>query len=369
MTQDNSMYEIAQQISAQTPGPRPWVRYFARSIDHLIIYGLASIVVGIAYIMGMRPGFQVWLIWCGFITVGGVAIEAILMSTFGATPGKAMLGVQVRTNAGEYLNFFQALSRAGGVWVRGEGLGIPPFSLITLIVAYNKLMGDRITSWDRDGGTKVDHAPCGPGRVARGLAAGFAASFVLSVIGGMLAAFGLPESVRLQQEARIAARPHSFYQAIDPTQAELPSTITLSSNKSADHASDPSPRQAMTGTWLASSPATSNGHKLTITTSLTLNSDGSFHETQHCTDAKGDAHPEFSHELSGTWELAGERLIEHVTTTSTKHHPTGSWVYDLTRTNPDAIQLRRVSTPPSYASASRKPVLTFQRQQASAQTE
>ena len=363
------MYEIAQQISAQTPGPRPWVRYFARSIDHLLIFGLASIVVGFAYIMGLRPGLQVTLIWYGFTSVGWIAIEAILLSAFGATPGKAMLGVQVRTNAGENLNFFQALSRASGVWIRGEGLGIPVVSLITLIVAYNKLMGDRIASWDRDGGTKVDHAPCGPARVVGGLVAGFAASLVLFMAGGILAAIGLPESVRLQQETQIAARPHSFYQAIVPAQSELPSTITLPSRKSADHASDPSPRQVMTGTWLASSPATSNGRKLTIAVSLTLNSDGSFHETQRCTDPKGDVHPEFGHELSGTWELAGERLIEHVTTTSTRHHPTGSWVFDLTRTNSDSIQLRRVSTPPSYASANRKPLLAFQRQQASAQTE
>jgi uncharacterized RDD family membrane protein YckC len=369
MSQVDSMYQIAEEISTQTPEPRPWVRYFARSIDRSIAFGLGSVVVGIAFIMGLRPGMEAKLLGYACTWIGWIVVESLLMSTLGTTPGKALLGVRVRTNTGENLNFFQALSRTGGIWIRGEALGIPIVNLFTLVVAYNKLMGNRITSWDREGGTIVEHAPCGPGRVVGGLFAGSAATIVLLIGGGILAAIGLPESARFANEAAIAAEPGSPYRAIGLAQAGSHSTVTLSSNKSAPHAFGPSPRQAMTGTWLASSSATSANRKLTLATSLTLNADGSFHETLSCTDAQGTAHPDFGHELSGTWELAGERLIEHVTTTSTRHHPTGAWVFDLTTTAPDSLQLRRVSTPASYANAGRKPLLNFQRQQASAETE
>lgn len=367
MSQVDSMYQIAEQMSAKTPGPRPWVRYFARSIDRSIAFGLAAVIVGFAFIMGLRPGIEAHLLSLGITWVGWIVVEALLLSTLGTTPGKALLGVRVRTVTGENLNFFQALSRTTGVWIRGEGLGIPLVSLVTLIVAYNKLMGDRITSWDREGGTVVEHGPCGPGRVVGGLLVGVLAMFVLIFGGGLLAAVGLPAGSQYASTTTAGGHSGSVYQALAPVQPGLPSAISLRSN--AAHASDASPRQTLAGTWSASSTATSGNKKFTQSTVLTLEADGTFHETLRSVDAQGVDHPEFGHDSSGTWDINGERLIEHVTTTSTRHHPVGSWVYDLSATSPDAMQLRRVSTPPTYAASSHKPLLSFQRQQASARTE
>ena len=47
----------------------------------------------------------------------------------------------------------------------GQPWGIPLVSFITLIVAYDNLSKDGVTSWDRDSGTNVEHGKINGGRV------------------------------------------------------------------------------------------------------------------------------------------------------------------------------------------------------------
>ena len=47
------------------------------------------------------------------------------------------------------------------VWVKGLGFGIPVVTVVTLVMAYRRLDGDAITSWDDKLGLVVLHRPRG----------------------------------------------------------------------------------------------------------------------------------------------------------------------------------------------------------------
>ena len=56
-------------------------------------------------------------------------LEPLLLSTWGYTPGKWVLGLTVRNAEGGKLRFSQAAARLAGVFCRGEGYGIPLYNL------------------------------------------------------------------------------------------------------------------------------------------------------------------------------------------------------------------------------------------------
>ena len=99
-----------------------------------------------------------------------VFVEPCMLSSWGTTPGKALLNIRLRKHDGTKPNYAQALSRAFNVWVRGLGLGIPIVALFTHINAYKRLTKDGITSWDKDGGFQVAHKIVGAGRVIAAIA-------------------------------------------------------------------------------------------------------------------------------------------------------------------------------------------------------
>jgi uncharacterized RDD family membrane protein YckC len=143
------------------PQTRPWVRYWARSIDMTLI----NIVIGV-FIYSILPDelnnrlvdqliqFSALAVW--------IPIEAALISSFGCTPGKALLRVRVSDKDGSNLNFGRALSRSFGVWLNGLGTGlIPIVTLVTCLAAHSSLSKKGVTSWDQAGRFKVTHRKVG----------------------------------------------------------------------------------------------------------------------------------------------------------------------------------------------------------------
>jgi hypothetical protein len=92
-------------------------------------------------------------------------IEPIFLSTWGTTPGKALLNIRLRLSYNSKPDYMQALNRSLKVWFRGEGLGIPLVNLVTLIYAHNQLTREGITTWDMDGGFRVAHKKISAWRV------------------------------------------------------------------------------------------------------------------------------------------------------------------------------------------------------------
>ena len=127
---------------------RPWSRYFAKSIDSVILFFIAgALFLGGEWLVGSDSLFMFVL----FILAAVVsfALEAIQISKFGTTVGKFMFGITVFKQNGQLLSFDESLKRAFLSWLR-SGLGLPLVSLIMYIYQYNKLMENNITSWDKE---------------------------------------------------------------------------------------------------------------------------------------------------------------------------------------------------------------------------
>lgn len=69
----------------------------------------------------------------------GVVLSASSFALVGTTPGKYLLGVEVRTFQGERLTFVDAMGREMRILFRGLGLSIPIVNLIAMGVAYGSL--------------------------------------------------------------------------------------------------------------------------------------------------------------------------------------------------------------------------------------
>ena len=153
----------------QTPeisGPqiRPWVRYWARMMDMILFGLLIGFVLYIVYPPAIKIKINDTLLGLILLFVY-LFVEPIMLTSWGTTPGKALLKVRLRKSTGHKPTYSEALSRSFSVWLMGSGLGIPLVSLITLITAYNKLTKNRITTWDEKGDFNVSHRTIGVIRV------------------------------------------------------------------------------------------------------------------------------------------------------------------------------------------------------------
>jgi len=136
------------------PQVRPWIRYWARTLDFLLFTVIVGFFLGVIF-----PEFlEISDVLLGMILlVAYVFVEPIMLATFGTTPMKALFRVRVRNNDGSRLSFPAALVRMLKVWLRGLGLGIPLISLFTHLTSYNRLTREGITTWDAEGGFTVSH--------------------------------------------------------------------------------------------------------------------------------------------------------------------------------------------------------------------
>jgi hypothetical protein len=155
-----------------------WLRYFARVIDitigTLIVGSLIGIIIGIFFvilgvdidILSEIPEYISMI----FVMMIYFFIEANIISSFGTTPGKKLLGISVYRNNGEYLDYMTSLKRTFTLWFKGLALSIPIISLITLIMAYNRYTDHGITSWDEAYDVKISYQPISIIRLGVGIA-------------------------------------------------------------------------------------------------------------------------------------------------------------------------------------------------------
>lgn len=156
---DNLIWERSREREeksaiASSP-PRPWIRYWAKLVDVWII------VIVLAALAGML--FPRWISETNDTIIGlvllalAVPVQALLLSTWGTTFGKSLLGIKV-TKDGRKLDFGGAFKRELGVYLVGFGLGIPIVAFFTQIAAYNHLKKQGASSWDQDSGNVVIHS-------------------------------------------------------------------------------------------------------------------------------------------------------------------------------------------------------------------
>lgn len=142
--------------------PQPWLRFWARILDYLWFIGIIAILVQIF----LPAGAEKWIIQAAqnyipldsAIILCFVPIEALLLSRYGTTPGRALLRLQVRLReTGSLPSFRQALGRSFYVFVLGVALWLPLVSLLAMTWWRIHLLRKGSTPWDDRWGTRVEH--------------------------------------------------------------------------------------------------------------------------------------------------------------------------------------------------------------------
>jgi hypothetical protein len=143
-------------------GRDAWARFLARMLDTQLFYALTMVIIYMAMIVDLKVGslaLSRFILhggperaWVGVplaYAVNGVG-EALCLSIWATTPGKALLGVSVWAAPGERLSFLMALRRWANVLVFGRAFDIPVLSFIIAWVCYTRFKRDGVTSWDED---------------------------------------------------------------------------------------------------------------------------------------------------------------------------------------------------------------------------
>lgn len=112
----------------------PWQRFWARSLDFALASGAVDVTLSLAFHISALTmngrAFQLLTLLLGWVLV--FAIEPLLLSTWGTTPGKWLLGLELRDGEGRKLSRMEALERLWGVLWKGYGCEIPFYSLYRL---------------------------------------------------------------------------------------------------------------------------------------------------------------------------------------------------------------------------------------------
>lgn len=142
-------WEMAQRAAIA------WRRFLARSIDLGLALLLMEILRGTDLSKAQAPPWQLGLL----VMALWPWAEALLLSTIGTTPGKALLRLRVLGRNGERPHFLQALIRSVWVWIQGMALGIPFARDVANILAFNHYTRHGRTPWDERAATQIQALP------------------------------------------------------------------------------------------------------------------------------------------------------------------------------------------------------------------
>ncbi len=124
-------------------------RLLARLVDcalYQVIYFAIIYWLQIPYEATLIPSANP-LLWLPMIL-----LEAIMLSAWGTTPGKALMGIRVHgfspSGSASRLTFGRALMRSFWVFIVGMGLMIPILLPIGILIGYWRLHRFGLTSWD-----------------------------------------------------------------------------------------------------------------------------------------------------------------------------------------------------------------------------
>lgn len=152
-------------ISREVSQIRPWIRFWARTLDSTTLLLLFLILI-----KSFTP-FKWNMQFLGVSLIPSILafIESILLSTWGTTLGKWILGIKVRTIDGNKLSYSQSLYRSIMVWILGEAASLNNIlSTFTYLVSYFRLTNMGSTYWDEKGKFSVTHERIG---IVRGIVA------------------------------------------------------------------------------------------------------------------------------------------------------------------------------------------------------
>ncbi len=125
---------------------RPVLRFIARSFDYFIF---TIFVVCFMALFKIPIPLQSPLFFCLGIYFVWNFVEALLIASFGTTPGKFLINMKILSADRKHLSYVKALKRSFGVYILGFGLGVPFLSLATMLLSLFWLSIKKETFWDK----------------------------------------------------------------------------------------------------------------------------------------------------------------------------------------------------------------------------
>lgn len=131
-------------------------RLLARYVDFLLGMVVTHLIfppwspVGNSYLM--RRSAEIFV---GALVI--VLLDVIFLPVCGASPGKLIMGLQVRQADGARLTPRGALVRTLHLWLRGFALGIPVVAWYTALSSYIRFRDHGTTAWDQAAASGVIH--------------------------------------------------------------------------------------------------------------------------------------------------------------------------------------------------------------------
>ena len=131
---------------------RPWQRFWARSLDLALASGAVTVTLSLAFhvsalTMNSRA-LQLLVLLLEWALV--FAAEPLLLSVWGTTPGKWLLGLELRDSEGRKLSRTEALERLWGVLWKGCGCEIPFYGLYRFYKSYQACSSGEGMPYDRE---------------------------------------------------------------------------------------------------------------------------------------------------------------------------------------------------------------------------
>lgn len=127
----------------------PWRRYFARIIDFAIYDTLWNIFLALALHINIRSRSVTGsLVDYIAVLILIFLLEPILLSLFGATAGKWILGLRVTNNEGDRMTYANALSRTKSMMFYGMGFRIPLFQWYRQWKSYKAYRDEETLDWE-----------------------------------------------------------------------------------------------------------------------------------------------------------------------------------------------------------------------------
>ena len=145
-----------------TANDHPFMRWIARSLDT----ALAVLLVTGIFLYGLRigsdnPAFKLCVPLLGGLA--GMLLEPLLLSAWGYTPGKWIMGLRLRALRGgkeQKLTFGEAFFRFWKVQFYGNGLGVAPFTYICAWNCWKRARNGEDQPWDEEFVYQLDERKC-----------------------------------------------------------------------------------------------------------------------------------------------------------------------------------------------------------------
>ncbi len=149
-----------QNLPAEAkPRLYPWARFWAKQLDFAMhAFALTLVLSAAVASLGVEVARELLKTGAGATAYIASAIllypltDALLVSTTGGSPGRAMFRFSVRQRNGKRPSFAKAFSRAWTCLFFGQSLGV-----LTYWASYTSLLEYGASLWDRDAGTEVVH--------------------------------------------------------------------------------------------------------------------------------------------------------------------------------------------------------------------